>query len=175
MLLVNKRQILVRFGAFALLVMLALGYIAYFHQTTGGAGVAPVRIPNLSRSASGGGQVAPAGNFFATYRLRWEQANNLEMNSLQAIVDDPSAGKTEKTQANALLLDLIREQQQETAITSLLQAKGFPQTAVALTPSSAVVIVKAAALDRVQAARIGDVVTTVTGLSLQDVSIIPET
>ncbi len=174
MLLVNKRQILFRFGAFALLITLALGYIAYFHQTPGGAKVAPVKIPNFSTPPATSRQHPAEGDFFATYRLRWEQANSQEMNSLQNIVDDPAADKTDKTQANSLLLDLIREQQQETTITSLLQAKGFPQTAVALTPSSAVVLVKATTLDPVQAARIGDVVTTVTGLPPQDVSIIPQ-
>lgn len=199
-LVLRRRQILA-FAVFIALVVGAVLLVAQHWSAVGRDGLsgatlvaAAVRTssgatsaPNTTRAtgrpltpavqaaarAEAGGSAGSAAGYFAAARLRRAQSESRERAQLQQLSADGHASATLRAEAGQQLLQLEQLRQEETTAELILQAKGYAQSLVMLTPGGATVIVGASAFTATDAARVGQAVAQVAGLDPAQVQIIP--
>ncbi len=112
------------------------------------------------------------GDLFPEYRIARDRARDRQINLLREMTENPNASEETRSNAGRQLLFLTRQMGQEVAAENLIQAKGFEDVVVFLAENSAVVVVKAKEISRTEAAQIGDIISRITGLSLEAINII---
>lgn len=99
-----------------------------------------------------------AQSYAAKARMSREQARAKAKEELQAILDNKNLSTEAKEEAAEAMVALIANQEAETEIETLLEAKGFKDVVVMVNEDSVDVIVEVATLTDAQMAQIEDIV-----------------
>lgn len=177
-----KRPQIVRFAAFVTVLAVLLGYVVYHRSApaptssnTASNSSAVTASASTTASQQAGKSVSSQENYFANYRMQRDQVMSQEIATLQKLIKEPSVSSASRAEATKTLVADTQEMKQEMEIEKLLSARGFPLSAATVTQKSVEVVVAAAnKLSNQQVAQIADAATQVTGLSPEDVVILPK-
>lgn len=109
-------------------------------------------------------------DFFIEYRLerdriRSERSDLLRENIKNAKTDDS------RNQAQTTILKMIAEKQKETEMESLIKSRGFADALVFVRENSVSAIIKTTSLSREEVVQVADVISKVSGMKSEDISI----
>ena len=108
---------------------------------------------------------------FSEFRWERERSRSRQMETLQTIITDATTSEQQKEGAQSRLVDIMAGSEVEIQLEGLLMAQGMPDAVVVLSETGATVMVDSI-LTEEEAARIGDTVSGVTGMSLEKIRII---
>lgn len=117
-------------------------------------------------------QVIPVNSpdFFVEYRLEREkirsERSDLLRESIKNAKNDDSRGR-----AQDIVLKMITEKQKETEMESLIKARGFSDSLVFIRENSVSAIIKTNSLSREEVVQIADVISRVSGIKIENISI----
>lgn len=111
---------------------------------------------------------------YSEYKLERERMRSRQIELLQNIAYDVQTQGGRREEAQLQLQALIDRITRETEIENLLKAKGYLD-ALVLLDSQAVTVVVPVTLTRDEAARVGELVHRLTGLSMERITIVDET
>lgn len=117
-------------------------------------------------------QTPAEDSFYGEYRLQREQVRSEELELLQSIIDDQHTSQEMKDIATSRKIAIAEAMEYELMTENVLYAKDFGQTVVMLGKDTATVILSGQ-LDDIAAAQVAEAVTGVTGVSFENVVIIP--
>ncbi|WP_066637584.1 SpoIIIAH-like family protein [Desulfolucanica intricata] len=112
--------------------------------------------------------------FFVDYRLQRERMRGQQVELLREIINNPESSAETRQKAQNQLLIISQNINKEMEVENLIRAKGFKDSVVVIKEQSVTVIVQSPNLSSEEAARISDLVSRSTGVSLQNVVIIPK-
>ena len=115
-----------------------------------------------------------APEYFVENRLQREKMRGQRVELLREIINNPSSAADTRQKAQDQLLVISSNINKETEAENLIRAKGFKDCAVFLQNQSVTVIVQAEKISPEEAAKISDIVARSTGISLQNIVIIPK-
>lgn len=110
--------------------------------------------------------------FFVEYRLQRDRIRASEVEMLNQMIENPNITGDAKQEAEVQLLNLIELMEKELMVESMLKAQGFKDAVFFIKDGKANVVVEAAELDATQFMQIADMVSSVTGLSIDDISVV---
>ena len=113
-----------------------------------------------------------ADTYFSAAQVSRQRARDEALEVLQAVVDNPDAEETAKTEALESIAAIADEIQKEANIESLITAKGFEQCVAVLNGNTASIIVSADELQATQIAQINAIVYEQAGIAPSGVTII---
>ena len=117
-------------------------------------------------------EVAPLRtDFFNEYRWERERSRSRQASYLEEILLDPTIQPARRAETEARLWHLTQLSHKETELENLIKAKGHRDVVVVLTADSANIVVDGQ-VDAAQAARIGEVVNRLAGVTLERITII---
>jgi len=147
-------------------------------QTSAPQGTSAPKLPTPAQNPLEG----PAANkrkeksgeeFFVEYRLERDRVRSREIEMLREVIDNPNSSPQVRNEAQQRLIRLSEYMEQEMQLEALLQAKGYPEAAVFIQPSTVNVIVRAPQLKDEDVNRIGELVARTTGRRQEQVVIMP--
>lgn len=109
----------------------------------------------------------------AQAKVTREQVRAQNKETLQSIIDNTNISDEEKQGAVAQMVQMTQLSEQETAIETLMAAKGFSEAVVSLTADSADIVVNAEELTDANRAQIEDIVTRKTDIAPENIVITP--
>lgn len=109
----------------------------------------------------------------AQAKVTREQVRAQNKETLQSIIDNTNISDEEKQDAVAQMVQMTQLSEQETAIETLMAAKGFSEAVVSLTADSADIVVNAEELTDANRAQIEDIVTRKTDIAPENIVITP--
>ena len=109
----------------------------------------------------------------AQAKVTREQVRAQNKETLQSIIDNTNISDEEKQDAVAQMVQMTQLSEQETAIETLMAAKGFSEAVVSLTADSADIDVNAEELTDANRAQIEDIVTRKTDIAPENIVITP--
>lgn len=109
----------------------------------------------------------------AQAKVSREQVRAENKETLQAIIDNTELTDAEKQDAVAQMTQITQIAEQESAIETLMAAKGFSESVVSLDDQSADIVVKADELTDANRAQIEDIVTRKTDIAPENIVITP--
>lgn len=134
----------------------------------------PPPAPNPLEGEQGGRLKEKSGReFFVEYRLERDRIRSQEIQMLKGLLDHPNSSAEARNEAQRRLIRLTEYMDQEMQLEALLEAKGYPEAAVFIQPSTVNVVVRASKLEDQDVARIGELVARTTGRRTDEVIIIP--
>lgn len=125
-------------------------------------------------TASGDGETTGDTGYFATARLNRQQARDTALELLQEAAADESADQTIVDEANESIQTMAAFTLSEAQVENLVVAKGYADCVCFINENSASVVVSATeeGLTDADIARIAEIVTEETGLSVSQIKII---
>lgn len=117
-------------------------------------------------------QVIPVNtpDFFIEYRLEREKIRSERSDLLRDSIKNATNDET-RTHAQDIVLKMITEKQKETEMESLIKARGFMDSLVFIRENSVNAIIKTNSLSREEVVQIADVISRVSGVKVEDISI----
>ena len=109
--------------------------------------------------------------YWAEARLGRDRTRSEQTDLLQRLATDSTIDATQRQSAQEQLLALGRQTAMESEIEEMIKAKGYPEAIVYLYDSSAVAIIASGSLTRTDVARIGDIVSSVSGLHFDQIRV----
>lgn len=110
--------------------------------------------------------------FFVEYRLQRDRVRSNEVEMLNKMVDNPNITAEGKKEAEEQLLVLIELMEKELMVENMLKAQGYKDAVFFLKDGRVNIVVQAAKLDETQFMQIADMVSTSTGVSIGDISVV---
>ncbi|HZK25855.1 MAG TPA: SpoIIIAH-like family protein [Oscillospiraceae bacterium] len=110
--------------------------------------------------------------YFVEYRLQRDRIRASEVEMFNTMIENPNVSAEAKKEAEAQLLSLIERMEKELMVENMLKAQGFKDAVFFIKDGKAHAVVKAAKLDQTQFMQIAEVVNSVTGLSMDDISVV---
>lgn len=170
-----------RFALFLAIALLLLVYVFRSRpEVTDGAAMPPdtVLVPGGSLPAAViAGTEIPAtrmSDSLADARVSRDRARSQEMEGLAALAANQKLAEETRAEAGQRLVGLTERTAREVEVEGLLRARGYADAVVFVHMDTAEVIVKSdIELTAVQAYAIADVVARATGLSVQQVTVLP--
>ncbi len=128
-----------------------------------------------STSATNDSAVATSSNYFTQYRTERMSTRNEELLQLDAIISASSAESAERAEALSMKIELTGITETELLLENLIKAYGFEDAVVVmgLESGSVNVITKSSELTTNDAIKIYTIVEEETGISSENVKIIP--
>lgn len=117
--------------------------------------------------------VRPVPTRFSEYRLERERVRSRRIELLDSIASDTSINDERRTNAQRELMELMNYLGKEAEVENLLKAKGYLD-AIAILEDNSVTVAVPVTLTREEASSIGDVVTRITGVSRENITIVDE-
>lgn len=114
-----------------------------------------------------------AKSYAAKARMNREQARAKAKEELQAILDNKNLSEDAKKEAANAMVALIANQEAESEIENLLEAKGFHDVVVIVSEDSVDIIVEVAVLTDAQLAQIEDIVLRKVDIDPEGIVITP--
>ncbi|MTI84162.1 MAG: SpoIIIAH-like family protein [Firmicutes bacterium] len=112
-------------------------------------------------------------NYFVDSRMGRQRARGQQLETLRGIINNPASKQEIRSEAQQSIMTISENISMEMELESLIRAKGFDDSVVYLKDNNATVVVKSAALTPEEAARICDLVSRGTGMSEQNIVVIP--
>lgn len=109
-----------------------------------------------------------ASGFFDSYRLDRERAQSLQLEQLRELLSTRAGSDTAGMEEE--LVRLLQRMEREVQLESLLRARGLEEALVVLAEQG-VIVVLSDEITQSEAARIGDMVHRVAGVSLEHITI----
>jgi len=132
----------------------------------------PPTVPKGARAVVA--QAASSGKgAVAAFAMQRDQVQSQALAEDRQLAASGSVSTAARARAQADALALSRAIAQEGEVESLLSVKGYPSAAVLITGRGAVVVVGKSGLSSEQAFAIAETVQSVTGMAIQNVSIVP--
>jgi len=127
-------------------------------------------------AAKGTGEVnsKETGSFFVEYRLERERSRGHQINLLREIVNNANSDAESRKKAQEQLYQISNNLQRELEVESLIRAKGYQDSVVFLEGKTVTVVIQSKALNQEDAVKITDLVSRATGVSQQNIVIIPK-
>ena len=113
------------------------------------------------------------GEAFAEFRWNRDRSRSRQLEAMQDIMADTTSSEEQKASAQARLMDIMSSSEIENELEGLLMAQGLPDAVVVLGETGATVMVDTV-LTEEEAARIGDTVNDMTGVTLEKIRIIDQ-
>lgn len=113
------------------------------------------------------------GEAFAEFRWNRDRSRSRQLEAMQDIMTDATSSEEQKAKAQARLIDIMANSEIESELEGLLMAQGLPDAVVILGETGATVMVDTV-LTEEEAARIGDTVSDMTGVTLEKIRIIDQ-
>ncbi len=129
----------------------------------------PAELASLVEPVS----VRPIPTKFSEYRLERERLRSRQMELLQNIAYDGTASPEQRQKAQEELQQVLAVMAVEAEIENLLKAKGYLDGVAMLDDDSAIIVVPVR-LTREEAAQIGELVRSLTGISYDQITIVDE-
>ncbi|MCK8826633.1 SpoIIIAH-like family protein [Natroniella acetigena] len=111
-------------------------------------------------------------NFFVEYRMERDQARSEQINLLREMINNPNSDDKLKVQAQERLLQITNNIEKEMEIESMIRARGYDDGLAFLHDNSIELIIATKGLQKQDVAKIGDIVSNSTGISLGNITII---
>lgn len=171
--LVIKREYLRPLAAGILLVALLVVIGGLFARGPDRADAPDIDEPHVPVWSEDAGPESddPAADYFADTRLAREKTRSQTVEILREIVNNPNSTSEARGLAQQKLIDMSEKLSMESEAEQLLMAADFDEILVYLMKDAALVLVKGEDMDERQAAQIASVVSRVTGLSWERISI----
>ena len=112
-------------------------------------------------------------DFFTSYRDYRTESREQTLMYYDEMIASETASAEAKAEAESARLELMESMETELTLEGLIKALGFDDAIVTSTTENVNVIVKCAELTGTQAAQIKEIVVSETGLSAQNLRIIP--
>lgn len=171
--LVLRRQSLLRFGLFVLLVALLTVYVGLKRVQFEEKSI--MEVPSQEWEAQEAAEtiaIPTTSDFFSDSRIERERSASRETEVLQAIAADPDSDTEVREEAERRLMKLTQDLRLQTQIEGLIVAKGFPDALAFITNDGVVITVKAESLGSKQVAQVADIAMKCLGLRPEKVNII---
>ncbi len=128
--------------------------------------------PVYSEVAAGPDTDHPAeASSFVEMRLERERTRSMQVEILREIVNNPNSTAEAREQAQSRLMEISDKLAAESEAEQLIAAQDFDDALVYLLQEDALVLVKCDELDDTRVARIASVVSRVTGLSWENITV----
>lgn len=113
---------------------------------------------------------ANSPDFFTEYRLERDKIRSERCDLLR---DSIKNAKTDdiRTHAQDTVLKIIMEKQKEAEMENLIRAKGFADALVFIRDNSVSAVVKATSLSREEVIQVAEVISRISGVKVEDISI----
>lgn len=111
-------------------------------------------------------------DFFVQYRLDRDKARSEQINIYRDMINNPNADPSVKKDAQKSLLELTEHIEQEMEIESLIRAQNLGDALAYMHQNSIDIIIQTDRMNEKQAAIIGDIVTRITDLKEEEITII---
>jgi len=117
-------------------------------------------------------QVIPVStpDFFTEYRLERDKIRSERSDLLRESIKI-SKNDESRIRAQDIVLKMITEKQKEAEMESLIRARGFADALVFIRENSVSAIIKTSSLSREEVVQIADVISRVSGVKVEDISI----
>ena len=115
---------------------------------------------------------ASQADYFTTARSDRKKARDEALSILKETANDVKASQADKTKANERIAQIASEIEKESAIESLIKAKGFDEAVAVIGEDNITVIVKSEELLASQTLQIQDAVVSQTDFSLEKIKIV---
>ncbi|MBC8015560.1 MAG: SpoIIIAH-like family protein [Sporomusaceae bacterium] len=117
-------------------------------------------------------QVIPVSSpdFFTEYRLERDKIRSERSDLLRESIRNAKNDES-RIHAQDIVLKMINEKQKETEMESLIRARGFADSLVFIRVNSVSAVIKATSLSREEVERVADVISRVSGVKAEDISI----
>lgn len=109
-------------------------------------------------------------DFFIEYRLEREKIRSERSDLLRESIKN-AKNDDSRTRDQDIVLKMITEKQKETEMESLIKARGFTDCLIFIRENSVNAIIKANSLSREEVVQIADVISRVSGIKIEDISI----
>lgn len=119
-------------------------------------------------------ETLPAREFFIEYRLERDRIRSQQIDLLREIVNNPNSPETTRQEAQRRLLTISQALDTEMKIENLIKAENFKDVAVFIQDKSATVIVQTPTITSLDRKHLTDITVRLTGLSPENVVIIPK-
>ncbi|MDX9872096.1 MAG: SpoIIIAH-like family protein [Clostridia bacterium] len=113
-------------------------------------------------------------NFFSEFRIERERTRSGQIEILREIVNNPNSSEQLRQEAQHKLIAISDNLDKESKIENMLVAKGFKDAIAVIQEKAVMVIVPSDSLLPEEAARIADIVTKMSGVSMENVTIVPK-
>ncbi len=110
-------------------------------------------------------------NFFASYRLQRERVRDQSIEMLQTLIDNPNAAAAAKEEAEKLLLEIVRQREQELLVENMVKAQGYEDAVFFYHDEVATVMVKQKDLDEKSFIQITETVAGAVGVERENVQV----
>ena len=110
---------------------------------------------------------------FAEFRWERERSRSRQLETMTGILSDGTSSDTQKASAQARIMEIMAGSELEGELEGLLMAQGLPDAVVIVGDKYATVMVDTV-LTEEEAARIGDTVSNMTGVSLEEIKILDQ-
>jgi len=111
--------------------------------------------------------------FFVEYRLDRDKIRGKQLELLKKIVEDPNSVAETRQEAQQKIIQITNYLEQELQLEKLIKAKGFKDAVVFIQPQSVTAVVNQREFTKDEIAQITDLITTVTGQSIENIYLIP--
>lgn len=117
-------------------------------------------------------QVIPVSSpdFFTEYRLERDKIRSERSDLLRESIKNAKNDES-RIYAQDIVLKMINEKQKETEMEGLIRARGFADSLVFIRDNSVSAVIKATSLSREEVERVADVISRVSGVKAEDISI----
>jgi len=109
-------------------------------------------------------------DFFTEYRLERDKIRSERSDLLRESIKNAKNDES-RVHAQDIVLKMITEKQKEAEMESLIRARGFSDSLVFIRDNSVSAIIKASSLSREQVVQVADVISRVSGVKVEDISI----
>ena len=110
---------------------------------------------------------------FAQFRWDRDRSRSRQLEAMQEIISDANSSNEQRKSAQDRLVAIMSGSETEMELEGLLMAQGLPDAVVVLSETGATVMVDTV-LTEEEAARIGDTVSDLTGMTVEKIRIIDQ-
>lgn len=164
---INKNVVMATVVVIVLVLLVGLGGSQYLLLARVDRSTARQVTKNVTAE-----QVIPVSSpdFFTEYRLERDKIRSERSDFLRENIKN---AKNDEARAHAQdsVLKMITEKQKEAEMESLIRARGFADSLVFIRENSVSAIIKASSLSKEEVVQVADVISRVTGVKVEDISI----
>jgi stage III sporulation protein AH len=113
---------------------------------------------------------ASSPDFFIEYRLERDKIRSERSDLLRESIKNAKTDDS-RNQAQDIVLKMIAEKQKEAEMESLIKSRGFADALVFIRENSVSAIIKTTSLSKEEVIQVADVISKVSGVKVEDISI----
>jgi stage III sporulation protein AH len=166
----SRKRYLIFAGLVALLVL--TGVLNYYFNNSNSQLAST--SPDTSQSLDTETSTTTTSNFFASFRAERESSRTQEIAYLDAIINNEATDTDTLKEAQQQKIEISKAMEKEVTIEGLVKAKGFNDVVVTIQSGSVNVVVDSETLEDAQVAQILDIVKTESGVSSENIKVIPK-